>query len=308
MENDFNYFGQNEGIDTICLRIWSFDKSKVDSYIKKHGKKIEQGITIHTYEYFNFSCAMMIPECEIRIQSEALNMDKNIWNQLVVIIYNIYKKNIFDIPMLHSCKSDCDALLQINFYFPLIVELTRLDIHFDFKENKVALINPICFTDKRTGKQSFGSYSEDGKKRKQSHWCCYDRRSRLKAVNQINYDVIMAMQFPMRIEYRFKKKNTQWLNLENLKGDFDFVFNKYVQIMAKSWKAKGCKCAFVIPDYKDNRYFSYLIDIASTGKPISYNQSTQKKQSFKFDENYAYVWQLVSIQKEPTLIEESMNS
>ncbi len=308
MENNFYIFGENEGIDTINLKLKSFNEDVVNSYLKKHGRKIEKGITLSKYKSFYNNCKLMIPECEIRIQAEALCMKRNIWTQLVIIVFKLYQKKIIDIPCLGTCPLNMDALLTIDTYLPYIVELTRLDFHFDFKQDRIALIDPIPFKDKK-GNLSYTSYSEDGKKRRQSHWCCYDRRFRLCAVNQINHDIIMAMQFPMRIEYRFKKKNTQWLNLLNLKGNFDFVFNKYVQIMARSWKAKGCKCATVIPNGIENRYFSQLLELASKEKAISKNKSTKKSEKISFDENYYYVWQILSAaKKEPDFILQNTDS
>lgn len=297
MENNFYSFGENEGIDTINLKLRNFAEDLIDSYLKNHGRKIEKGITLYKYKRPCYGCGYMIPECEIRIQAEALCMKTNIWAQLVIIVYKLYQKKIIDIPCLKSCSSNMEELVQISTYLPYIVELTRIDFHFDFKQNRMSLVNPITFKDKN-GCISYTSYSEDGKKRRQSHWCCYDRRYRLCAVNQINHDIITAMQFPMRIEYRFKKKNTQWLNLNNLNGDFDFVFNKYVQIMARSWKAKGCKCATVIPNNIENRYFSHLLELASIGKSIPKNKSTQKSKKISIDEKYYHVWQMLfSLQK-----------
>ena len=44
MENNFYSFGENEGIDTINLKLRNFAEDLIDSYLKNHGRKIEKGI------------------------------------------------------------------------------------------------------------------------------------------------------------------------------------------------------------------------------------------------------------------------
>ena len=301
MERKDPIFGFNEGIDTITIECLYIDYEQVSKYIIANGKKIKKYITIQTYKSYNFRLNDEMSIFHLRIQAEALDMNKNIYNQISDIVYNLYELGICKPPFIKVCQTEQEIRTKMNLLLPYLIRLNRVDFHFDFKEGCVQFIKPNMYINK-DGNISYTGYSSDGKKINQSHWCVYDRRPKELATNHFNPKTVENMLFPIRIEYRLKSKNTPYLSLYNLYGTFHEIICRYAEVIARSWRDRGCKVANVVtPDKENNPYFYAIMWMALAGKQLINKKSLKKKQRIPNDNLDKYVRQEKEIVKEPEI-------
>ncbi len=276
-------FGPNEGIDTINLEILFVNFEILKDRLKR-GVSLGKGITIHFNPVrINYE---LIPMCFLHIQNEALDMNHDIYRQLVDIVFKLYKLGICDYPFAKLLNDDKDIKNFMYLNFDHFVILKRLDFFWDFKEGYVIPKNTHYFP----SSNSYSTYSHDGKAKK-SHWNIYDRRLKLKSLKQISFSKIDKMKFPLRIEYRMKNGTSDYLNIKNLLGNYTMIMARFVHVIARSWKRYANELGTVYPDILNNPYFSVILYLVEQKKYIKKNLSLHRKEknSYYYDSVYDYI-------------------
>ena len=243
-------FEQAEGIDTISFQVFP---QFVNTKNWWNRRQVYKGVSLEVrkskYERFYYC----------HVQAEALNQNMNILGQIKSVVANLYIGHFIEF----KCKNanpfvfifyDCDQLIQ----------LAGIDFHFDFEETKVKI--PV-----RKNRFPTTRYSTDHKSRK-SLWIAYDRRPYLHKVNQIKSNLIDRMPYPMRVEIRLRKSNCDYINLENLRGNYYKILFCYLPYIAKSWRSHSKElCSVYIPE--NDSLFYYIQFLAVSGKSLKLDKS-----------------------------------
>ncbi|KAA6313546.1 hypothetical protein EZS27_035699, partial [termite gut metagenome] len=105
-----------------------------------------------------------------------------------------------------------------------------IEFYFDFMRSHLILSN-ITNPKYKTTRYS-NNYNKEGK----SVIIAYDRIERLKYVNQMNYDEISSIVYPMRFEFKLNRTNCEYLHPTNIFGNYNVIFNNYLIFLAKRWR------------------------------------------------------------------------
>ena len=253
-ENIKRTFKSAEMIDTISFEVFSgfvntakwFDKRSAYTGVSLEIRRSE------------FKCYYYV-----HIQEEALDPNKNMRAQVKSVIANLYLQRFINIPYL--------GVNRFKYIFCIagkIIRLSNIDFHFDFRENEVFQLN--------TGtKIASTHYSTDHRKNKKSHWILYDRRLKLTSQNQLPWDFIQSIPYPKRIEIRLSKSNCEYINLNNLNGNFNQVFMIFSGYIAKSWVKHGSSLAIVNLS-ENHMYFNHIQILARTCRHIAISEDLKK--------------------------------
>jgi hypothetical protein len=88
-------------------------------------------------------------------------------------------------------------------------------------------------------------YSPDYPGERKSILKAYLRPERLRVKNHHAFTSIDSMMFTNRIEFSLKNRNCRYLALENLCGDYDMIFNRYLPFLASRWRQYGNYVAYI---------------------------------------------------------------
>jgi hypothetical protein len=170
------------------------------------------------------------------IHAERLDLDQDLHSQIASIIYELIEKDFINFPntpltfaFVHQ-HLDCFVLFlkEIEFFFDLRPD----NISIDEKED-----NPeIDDKEKLFYRYENTHYSKDrSKKNRKSKIAIYDRKLRLKETRQKSYKEIEAMSNNMRLEFRLCNSNCKYMDIDNIKGNYNKVFKNYLPYLASSY-------------------------------------------------------------------------
>lgn len=126
--------------------------------------------------------------------------------------------------------------------------LSCIEFYFDFKNEDMVLSSIIDNQLYETTR-----YSPDYPGERRSILKAYLRRERLRGKYHHRFTSIDSMMYTNRIEFSLKNRNCRYLALENLYGDYDTVFNRYLPFLASRWRQYGGYVAY-IPDLNNLHY------------------------------------------------------
>jgi hypothetical protein len=158
----------------------------------------------------------------IDIQSEAINPDFNIFDQVTNILTSFVYEGILKIDQ----RFDWNNIP--NFFraaFSSLFALERIDFFFDVKREDVALRGAPNPQYPNT------LYSSDYP----SSMKIYDRVVRQKQKNHISYNHINEIEYPMRIEFHLVRGNCNYIHPQNLDGNYEQIFLNYLPFLARKW-------------------------------------------------------------------------
>lgn len=167
-----------------------------------------------------------------------------------------------------------ENLLKILCNYSKVASLVEIDFAFDYKKDEIR-----CFDD--CIKYDSTRYSNEGRlksgKKAKSRWICYDRIEKEKAKRQESFSILESMTYPQRLEVRLGS-DCEYLNLENLRGNFYTVAFLFSPILAKSWKKN--KIAQVPTDQK-HIVFNYIQFLSNCMETPKLSEELKKKEKNK---------------------------
>lgn len=233
------------GIDTISLWIHPYLINKHSAF---HGRgNANEAVNLRKKSITNrFIKKTIWTEYIIDIQAEAINPNANIFYQVLEYIIMLFKSGILAIQQA-PCESLLRSFLIQN--FNRLFALDFIDFYFDVKEEDAVL-------------------SAVKGQRYPNARCCkgfriktYDRIGRLKQKHTIKHQLIDQMKFPRRIEFHLTRRTCGYLNCINLDGDFNAVFFRFLNFLARKW-LKYKRHIIDIPNLNASEYH-YLKQINS---------------------------------------------
>jgi len=159
----------------------------------------------------------------VDIQSEVVNPDYDILDQVLTILVSLTYEGILHHPQLGHYKNDLKSFFYWN--FDRLFALDALDFYFDLRNGDMRLLG------KANPAYPYTRYSS----RKLAVLKAYSRIAKLRQKMHISYEDIENMDYPNRIEFSLRRDNCQFLNAYNLIGSYEDVFLRYLPFLARKW-------------------------------------------------------------------------
>lgn len=213
---------------------------------------------------------------ELQINQEAFNSYLDHKMQVAAYLPLLLEKGLLQLE-----NNFLGRILLLMYYDYIIIGLTRVEIYIDSKPGDVEVIEDasfckindakqeeglFCYENSHNNSKTFYSYDytkEDKKKNVKRHdslVCMYDKRIKDLSDNHINKESILKHKYSYRMEWRIDISNSNWLNLDNIRGSARQIFNRYAEYMA-----------FIYNNYlrdnveinvKNNREFNKVLKLA----------------------------------------------
>jgi hypothetical protein len=270
-----------EGIDKIGVLLnplflnKDFKKRRIDPYNR---------LEIHTAGVFKV----------LTIKQEYLNKLFDFQAQIALAIYELIKQGIIDFPdnfltPLFIYKNPSYFILNIialEFYFSL--EKDEIEIDEDMVKNNIdeAKEDGCLYRYVDENKVETETYysNDKGTNYHRSSFILYNKQDKDLHDNQIPKDVILAFGKPMRIEFRLYADNSKWLHWDNLRGNYQDILDRHLQLLATTFntKVRGC----ITLNSNENKNLKRIIKLAEKRDPIRFTgKELKKKTLIKPNEN-----------------------
>ena len=222
----------------------------------------------------------------LSIKQEYFNIFFDYQKQIVCAIYELVKAGVINFP---------DTLLTLwyiyNYPQYFILRIVSLEFYSDWREEDI-YINPDMYkcnleeakdegflyryiTDDKEITDTYYSNDKSLSKYDRSSFICYNKRKKDSKENQISHNDINNYARPIRTEFRLYADNTPWLHWDNLKEDYQQIFNRHVALMATIYNNFVRECISV--NNKANPNFSKIIKEANKYNHIRYKGNKIKK-------------------------------
>jgi hypothetical protein len=156
------------------------------------------------------------------IQSEAINPNQDIFDQILNIITQMAFDGILCLPN-DSYQYDIKNFFRVN--FDHLFALDGLDFYHDLRSDDMVLLgNP---NPKYPNTRYSSIYPSVLK--------AYLRTERLRQKRHTPYEEIDNIDYPARIEFTLRRGNCDYLNIRNLTGTYENVFLQYLPFLARKW-------------------------------------------------------------------------
>jgi len=253
------------GIDTISIWICP-DLIKNHSFFHENGNNNES-INLRIKRYIDQKTKKILQtNYFMDIQAEAINYNWNIRGQIFHYIHCLFKSSIL------GFNNNFDEAFVIDFVnnnFNSLFTLDFLDFYFDIREEDAVILGEINQQYPNT------QYCKDGRIK------TYNRQKRLKQKNNLPHELINQIPLPRRIEFHLKKRTCPYLSIDNLDGNFNTVFRRYLFFLARKWR-KYKRYIIDIPNLKQsNYYYLKVIENVAFSSTIPHTKSLIKSEPFK---------------------------
>ena len=162
-----------------------------------------------------------------------------------------------------------ENLLKTLCNYKKVATLTEIDFAFDYPKNSIR-----CFDDCVTYESTYYSGDRNEQKKKpKSKIICYDRIEKEKKKRRESFEEIERMPYPQRLEFRLGKE-CDYLNLDNLIGNFYDVAFRFAPVLSKIWKKESIG---LVPQDQKHIVFQYIQFLASSGKTPQISKDLKKK-------------------------------
>ena len=221
------------------------------------------------------------------IKQEYLNPLLDHQMQISFAIYELVKKGIINFPdnfftplfIYNNYKWFVLNIVAIEFYSSWSPD--EIDIDEDMVEKNIdAAKENGClyrYVDKEKNELTDTYYSNDKAKKSydRSSFIIYNKQNKDIKDNQIPTDVILSNPKTIRTEFRLYSDNTDWLHWDNLKGDYQTIFNRHINLLATIYNnyLRGC---FTV-NSKTNKNFKKIVKVAEENDSIRYSGKRLKK-------------------------------
>jgi len=253
------------GIDTISISI-NPEIIKNYSYFHELGNN-NSPINLRIKRYIDQTTKKTLQtNYFMDIQAEAIHYSYNIRGQIINYILHLFKSNILGL------INNFDELYIkdfVNNNFNSLFTLDFLDFYFDIREEDAVILGEI------NQKYPNTQYCKDGRIK------TYNRQERLKQKNNLPHELINQIPLPRRIEFHLKKRTCPYLNIKNLDGNFNTVFQRHLFFLARKWR-KYKRYIIDIPNLMQSPYY-YLkaIEKVAFSNTIPHTKSLFKSEPFK---------------------------
>jgi len=198
---------------------------------------------------------------ELQINQEGFEPNLDYKCQIISYLLVLLRKGLFKIE--NNAVNRCMLIMNYNL---ILLSTIGLEFYIDCKYKDIQVQEELtkksmneakdaeglfCFENTKNQTKTFYSHNFDGKKKIASSICIYDKRSKDLHDNHFSKDSIMKHKYPLRIEFRIYSSNSDWLNMDNLKGSSRIIFNRYLEYLA----------------YLYNKFLLYTVEFKTNGNP-----------------------------------------
>jgi hypothetical protein len=249
-----------EGIDRIgvLLNPLFFDKKNINRHKDPYNR-----LTLHKAGQFYV----------LSIHEEWFNPFFDYQVQIALAVYELVKEGVITFPdtpftPLYIC--------QYHKYF--ILNIVALEFFSDFKHANIKLEKEMLkktideakdegglyqYYDKNSNKLTDTCYSPDKKGSKKSKHIVYNKLEKsIKDNNHAPIETLIKTQNPIRLEFRIYANNSKWLHWDNLKGDYQKIFNRYKEYLAVIFNNYIAGCLTI--KGKENNNYKKIIKTAKS--------------------------------------------
>jgi hypothetical protein len=219
-----------EGIDRIgvLLNPLFFDKKNINRH-----KDPYKRLTLHKAGQFYV----------LSIQEEWFDPFLDYQVQIALAVYELVKEGVITFP-----DTLFTPLYIYQYYKYFILNIVALEFFSDFKSENIKLEKEMLketiddakdegglyqYYDKNDNKLTDTYYSPDKKGSKKSKHIVYNKlKKSIEDNNHASIETLIKTQNPIRLEFRVYANNSKWLHWDNLKGDYQKIFNRYKEYLA----------------------------------------------------------------------------
>jgi len=172
----------------------------------------------------------------LEINQEYFDTKKNYLAQIIFVL-NLLVKNGF--------TNDKSLITRENLCNYIFRNITNLEFYFDFKKEYVQVQKYVMKQETAKVENAFFRYSTtqtttntyySAKMKGKSHICIYDKEEKDK-YDKISREAIQAHPYKTRIEFRLNVNNCNYMNIFNLEGTYNEIFDKYIEYLAVKYNS-----------------------------------------------------------------------
>ena len=264
----------NEGIDKIGLVLNPI-------FLNKENKKK------HIDPFNRLSLHRAGPYTIFTITQEYFNPFIDYQVQLAFAVYELVKHGIIDFP---------DTMFTPYFIYKnhgwFVLNVVALEFYSSWSKDEIDIDHDMTektldaakengclyqYVNKETKEVTDTFYSNDKARNSydRSSFIIYDKQKKDIRDNQIPRDVVTGNPKSIRTEFRLYADNTDWLHWDNLRGDYQAIFNRHKDLLAVIYSnyIKGC----ITTNCNDNKNFGKVVKTAERKSPIRYSGKKLKK-------------------------------
>jgi hypothetical protein len=245
----------------------------------------------------------------VSIHAEFINHKQDIHISLARAVYHLIEKGIYNIEFLKGV----DKYKAIYFIFKhlnyFIILISEVEFYFNIRrENIVVKKEAIIYgylrkiQDKERRGTSYYSKDYNEKYGRNSSAIIYDRYEKLIKDNQTSHKILNKMKYKTRIELKLFNVSTDWIHIDNFKGTYRRIFNRYFYFLTILYK-KFIK-DYILINSSENRYLDKIVKGASIIDKIRFaNQDNKLSQQGPIDKNKMSLTKITNNEKEMAIIE-----
>jgi hypothetical protein len=189
----------------------------------------------------------------LSIQAEWFNPLFDYQAQIAFAVYELVKEGV-----ISFVDTPFTPWMIYSFHECFFLNIVALEFYSDFKEDSIEIHDAKVFHTIDEAKENDGlyryyseeeeqftetCYSADRKGARKSQFITYNRlKKSIKDNNIASVRELEQNQNPLRCEFRLYSTNTDWLNWDNLKGNYQVIFNRYLGLLAVMYnnQVDGC--------------------------------------------------------------------
>jgi hypothetical protein len=301
---------ETEGIDRIGVLLNPLYCAK-DAY-KKH-KDPTNTLTLHQAGAYT----------QLSIHAEWFNPSIDYQWQIALALYGLVLEGVINFPDMFPDTPRMPYFIYTHPYI-FIRGIVACELYSDFKEKNIEIhqervidkkYNEITNDEEEVGSEiklvryydeynqpteTYYSTDYNGDKGRKSTFICYNKQTQLiHDNNKASRREILARQNPYRCEMRLTSANSEWLNWDNLQGNFKQIFSRNKPHLAVVYNnyVKGC----ITVRGNENPRFLSIVKAAVENNNVRYKDSGHKlKRERTYNKEELYL--------ETLYLKEEMNS
>jgi hypothetical protein len=189
----------------------------------------------------------------LSIQAEWFNPFVDYQAQIAFAVYELAKEGV-----ISFMGTPCTPWMIYLFHECFFLNIVAIEFYSDFKRDNVAIHDAKVFHTIDEAKANDGLYRYYSEKEGQLTETCYSsdkkgaRKSQFIAYNRLKKSIrdnniapveeLEQKQNPIRCEFKLYSTNTNWLNWDNLRGNYQDIFNRHLGLLAVIYnnQVDGC--------------------------------------------------------------------
>lgn len=161
-----------------------------------------------------------------------------------------------------------------------VFHVAELELYFNIKRSDITIMEDAValgfmkkIINKKTGAITY--YTNDFRDYRKSMGIIYDKLAKLISDNQTSNEELQSNQFPIRLEFRLNNINCNWLHINNLKGSYKQIFNRFCPFLEIKYNQLFADNISINPN--NNKYLKKLVEGAKTNSAQRYTGDELKK-------------------------------